>query len=200
MSITEGFSSTADRESQITEQLRGLSEELRRAVRYDLLLDAITVPALQQLNIEAAKERLSPLEITSDYRFLLPRYEKEVDLSPINKALYIFFLNHEEGIEFKRLSDYRDELMELYRQVGNRVSDDIIRESIDRLVNPLDNSINEKCARIKSAFAKCMDSYQLNYYAISKHSVRQVEGFSRIWYDRRRTITLPRELVVYDGG
>ena len=195
MSITEGFSSTADRESQITEQLRGLSEELRRAGRYDLLLDAITVPALQQLNIEAAKERLSPLEITSDYRFLLPRYEKEVDLSPINKALYIFFLNHEEGIEFKRLSDYRDELMELYRLVGNRVSEDIICETIDRLVNPLDNSINEKCARIKSAFAKCMDSYQLSYYAISKHSVRLVEGSNRIWYDRRRTITLPRELV-----
>ena len=195
MSITEGFSSTADRESQITEQLRGLSEELRRAGRYDLLLDAITVPALQQLNIEAAKERLSPLVITADYRFLLPRYEKEVDLSPINKALYIFFLNHEEGIEFKRLSDYRDELMELYRRVGNRVSEDIICETIDRLVNPLDNSINEKCARIKSAFAKCMDSYQLSYYAISKHSVRQVEGSNRIWYDRRRTITLPSKLV-----
>ena len=182
--------------TEITEQIRVLSEELRRAGRYDLLLDAITVPTLQQLNIEAAKERLSPLEITSDYRFLLPRYEKEVELSPINKALYIFFLNHEEGIEFKRLSDYRDELVELYRQVGNRVSDDIIRESIDRLVNPLDNSINEKCARIKSAFAKCMDSYQLNYYAISRHSVHQVEGSSRIWYDRRRTITLPRELVI----
>ena len=195
MNTAEGFSTTAERVSQITEQLRVLSEELRRAGRYDLLLEAITVPALQQLNIEAAKERLSPLEITSDYRFLLPRYEKEVELSPINKALYIFFLNHEEGIEFKRLSDYRDELMTLYRKVGNRVSEDIICESIERLVNPLDNSINEKCARIKSAFAKCMDSYQLSYYAISKHSVRQVEGSNRIWYDRRRTISLPRELV-----
>ena len=195
MNKAEGFSSTAERVSQITEQLRVLSEELRRAGRYDLLLDAITVPALQQLNIEAARERLSPLEITSDYRFLLPRYEKEVELSPINKALYIFFLNHEEGVEFKCLSDYREELIALYRKVGNRVSDDIICESIERLVNPLDNSINEKCARIKSAFAKCMDSYQLSYYAISKHSVRQVEGSNRIWYDRRRTITLPREFV-----
>ena len=180
---------------QLTSQLRVLSEELRRAGRYDLLLEAITVPALQQLNIEAAKERLSPLVITSEYRFLLPKYEKEVELSPINKALYIFFLNHEEGVEFKCLSDYREELIDLCRKVGNRVSDDIICESIERLVNPLDNSINEKCARIKSAFAKCMDSYQLNYYAISKHSVRQVEGSNRIWYDRRRTITLPRELV-----
>lgn len=195
MSTAEVLSTTAERVSQITEQLRSLSEELRRAGRYDLLLDAITVPALQQLNIEAARERLSPLVITGDYRFLLPRYGKEVELSPINKALYIFFLNHTEGIEFKCLSDYREELMALYRKVGNRVSEDIIRESIDRLVNPLDNSINEKCARIKSAFAKCTDSYRLSYYAISRHSVRQVEGSTRIWYDRRRTVTLPRGLV-----
>ena len=122
MNTAEGFSTTAERVSQITEQLRVLSEELRRAGRYDLLLEAITVPALQQLNIEAAKERLSPLVITADYRFLLPRYEREVELSPINKALYIFFLNHREGIEFKSLSDYREELMALYRKVGNRVS------------------------------------------------------------------------------
>lgn len=61
MNTAEGFSTTAERVSQITEQLRVLSEELRRAGRYDLLLEAITAPALQQLNIEAAKERLSPL-------------------------------------------------------------------------------------------------------------------------------------------
>ncbi len=73
MNTAEGFSTTAERVSQITEQLRVLSEELRRAGRYDLLLEAITVPALQQLNIEAAKERLSPLVITADYSFLLPR-------------------------------------------------------------------------------------------------------------------------------
>lgn len=74
MSIVD--SSTSEKVSQIAEQLRVLSEELRRAGRYDLLLEAITVSALQQLNIEAAKERLSPLVITSDYRFLLPDYEK----------------------------------------------------------------------------------------------------------------------------
>lgn len=51
--------------TEITEQIRVLSEELRRAGRYDLLLDAITVPALQQLNIEAAKERLYPLDFSS---------------------------------------------------------------------------------------------------------------------------------------
>lgn len=183
---------------EIAAQLHALIEGLHRAGRYDLLLDAITVPVLQQLNIITAKERLSSLVITKDYRFLLPKYDKEVELSPINKALYLLFLRHEEGINFKCLSDYRDELTDIYRKVTNRVSDDTIAESIDRLVNPLDNSINEKCARIKAAFAKCMDEYQLRYYIITKHSVREIAGTSRVWFDRKKVITLPRELVEFE--
>ena len=184
MSIVD--SSTSEKASQIAEQLRVLSEELRRAGRYDLLLEAITVPALQQLNIEAAKERLSTLVITSDYRFLLPNYEKEVELSPINKALYIFFLNHEEGVEFKCLSDYREELIALYRKVGNRVSDDIICESIERLVNPLDNSINEKCARIRAAYVGQFDDYMAKSYYIDGP-----RGYAK-------KIALPRNMVVWE--
>lgn len=119
-------------------------------------------------------------------------------MSPINKALYLLFLNHEEGINFKCLADYREELTDLYRKVTNRVSDDTISDTIGRLVNPLDNSINEKCARIKAAFAKCMDEYQLRYYVITKHSVREIAGTSRIWFDRKKVITLPRELVEFE--
>ncbi len=183
---------------EIVTQIRTLTESLHRAGRDDLLLEAITVPVLQHLNIVAARERLSPLVITSNYRFLLRKYDKEVEMSPINKALYLLFLNHEEGINFKCLADYREELTDLYRKVTNRVSDDTISDTIGRLVNPLDNSINEKCARIKAAFAKCMDEYQLRYYVITKHSVREIAGTSRIWFDRKKVITLPRELVEYE--
>ena len=109
-----------------------------------------------------------------------------MELSPINKALYIFFLNHREGIEFKCLSDYREELMALYRKVGNRVSEDIIRESIDRLVNPLDNSINEKCSRIRAAFLSEVDSSLLEQYIISGKS------------GEVKKIALSRDLVAWE--
>lgn len=186
----------------ITEQdikhLQTVINELKTAGRYDQLLSIVGVSALQQLNNEAAKARLSPLVITSDYRFLLPAYKKEVLLPPIHKALYILFLNHPEGIEYKRLVDYKEELTSLYRSIGTRINDQVIEKSIARLVSPLDNSINEKAARIKSTFALCMDEYQLSYYVIASHTVRHIEGSSRMWFERKKTITLPRELLTME--
>ena len=109
----------------------------------DLLLKAISVPVLEQLRIEAARATLSHLVITKDFRFILSDYvNKEVMLSPIHKALYILFLNHPEGIEFKNLVDYREELLTIYNKVGNRIDPDKIIETVNRLVNPLDNAIN----------------------------------------------------------
>lgn len=98
-------------------QVKTLSTQLLAEGRTDLLLKAISVPVLEQLRIEAARATLSPLVITEDYRFLLPNYgNREVQLSPIHKALYLLFLNHPEGIEFKNLVDHREELFALYRK------------------------------------------------------------------------------------
>ena len=86
--------------------IKKLSSQLLAEGRTDLLLKAISVPILEQLRIEAARATLSPLVITVDYRFLLPEFgNKEVQLSPNHKAIYMLFLNHPEGIEFKNLVD-----------------------------------------------------------------------------------------------
>ena len=99
----------------IAEELSALVKELLNAGRNDLLLRSIGVPVLEELRIEAAKRRLSRLLITKDYRFiLLDEQNKEVDLTPVHKAVYLLFLNHPEGIEFKKLRDYRDELLRYY--------------------------------------------------------------------------------------
>lgn len=180
------------------EKLHLLVNKTRQEGCYDLLLDAIGVPTLQQLNIIAARATLSRLVITHDFRFLLADYNLEVELSPIHKALYIFFLKHAEGVEFKHMVDYREELISIYKMMSNRVSEDILLNSVDRLVNPLDNAINEKCARIKAAFAKCMDQYQLGYYIISGSKRKVVDGMSKIWFERKKNICLPRELVSFE--
>ena len=70
-----------------------------------------------------------------------------------------------------------------------------IVESIDHLVDPLDNAINEKCSRIKRAFTALMDEYAASYYIISGHTQKHIAGSSRIWYERLKVITLPRGLV-----
>lgn len=180
------------------QRLKTIVAELKTTERYKELLDIIGISTLQQLNAEAAKSNLSPLVITKDYRFLLTAYKKEVLLPPIHKALYILFLNHPEGIEFKRLIDHRDELLGIYRKIGSRSDETVIRNTIDRLVNPLDNSVNEKCARIKATFAMCMNKYELSYYIISGHTMRRIEGSEKVWYERRKNILLPRELVTME--
>jgi hypothetical protein len=43
-----------------------------------------------------------------------------------------------------------------------------------------------------------MDEYTANYYIISGHTQKHVAGSSRIWYERLKVITLPRELVMYE--
>jgi hypothetical protein len=154
------------------------------------------VPLLEELRIEAARGRLSRLRITSDYRFILVDYNKEIELQPVHKAVYLLFLAHPEGIEFKRLADYREELTGYYTATAKGLDRDKIIEGVDHLVNPLDNAINEKCSRIKKVLLDMMDEYTASYYIISSHTQKHFEGSTRIWYERLKIITLPRELVI----
>lgn len=177
-------------------EVKRLVGQLRTEGRTDLLLHAIGVPLLEELRIEAAKGNLSRLVITKDYRFILEDDQKEVELQPVHKAVYLLFLAHPEGIEFKHLADYREELTRYYMATAKMMDKEKIIESVDHLVNPLDNAINEKCSRIKKVFLSLMDEYSASYYIISSHTQKHFAGSSRIWYERLKVITLPRELVV----
>ena len=177
-------------------ELKRLIEQLQAEGRHDLLLKAIGVPLLEELRIEAAKGRLSRLVITEDYRFILEDYHKEVELQPVHKAVYLLFLAHPEGIEFKRLANYREELTRYYMATAKIMDKEKVIESVDHLIDPLDNAINEKCSRIKKVFLELMDEYTASYYIISSHTQKHIAGSSRIWYERLKVITLPRELVV----
>lgn len=182
---------------EIAAELASSVRELIAVDRKDLLLRAIGTPLLEELRIEAAKAKLSRLLITKDYRFLLVDFgNKEIELQPVHKAVYLLFLAHPEGIEFKRLGEYREELTRYYMQTAKMMDKAKIMESVDHLVNPLDNAINEKCSRIKKVFLEMMDEYMASYYIISGHTQKHIAGSSRIWYERLKVIKLPRELVV----
>ena len=179
---------------EIALEVKRLTEQLMAEGRKDLLLKAIGVPLLEELRIEAAKGKLSKLVITEDYRFVLVDYNQEVELQPVHKAVYLLFLAHPEGIEFKKLSEYREELTDYYMATAKMMDKEKIIEGVDHLVNPLDNAINEKCSRIKKVFLELMDEYRASYYIISSHTQKHIAG--RVWYERLKVITLPRELVV----
>lgn len=182
---------------ELASQLHDIAIKLRAAGRNDLILSALGSSMLDELKAEAVRVHLSRLVITSDYRFLLPDIGNvEVDLQPVHKAVYLLFLNHPEGIEFKHLSEYKTELLQWYRKTAKMMDLGKIEESVDHLTNPLDNAINEKCSRIKRAFLDVMDEYSASYYIISGHARIHSPQTIKTWYKRLKVINLPRHLVV----
>ena len=134
------------------------------------------------------EDRLSRLVVTSDYRILLPDYnDMEIKMEPLVKAVYLLFLRHPEGILFKSLPDYRKELTEIYAKLRPMGLTDKALQSIEDVTNPLLNSINEKCARIRGAFLCLFDDRMAKSYYIDG---RRGEA---------KKIALPRELVVWEA-
>ena len=131
---------------------------------------------------------LSRLVVTKDFRILLPDYSNmEITISPLPKAVFLLFLKHPEGILFKHLQDYYEELLDIYKQISNRVIESNIESSIRDITDPTNNSINEKCARIREAFLKQFDvAYAKHYYITGKRG-------------EAKKITLPCELVDLQG-
>lgn len=124
---------------------------------------------------------LSRLVIDERYRIFLPDYNNiEIELNPLSKSLYIFMLRKPEGIIFKELSNYRNELIEIYSRVGNRLDMDQVKKSIYDLTDPRSNSINEKCSKIKEAFlSKIDDAIASHYYITGSRSQNKLIKLDR---------------------
>ena len=129
---------------------------------------------------------LPVLIISKDCRIFLGEKRKEVHMEPIVKAVYLLFLKHPEGIAFKCLPDYREELAEIYNKLRPMGLSDRALQSIEDVTNPLLNSINEKCARIRGAFLGEFDEYMAKYYYIKGKR------------GEAKKISLPRDLVVWE--
>ena len=124
--------------------------------------------------------------ITKDYRILLPDYhDMEIKMEPLVKAVYLLFLRHPEGILFKRLPDYREELTEIYMKLKPSGMSERTLHSIEDVTNPMLNSINEKCARIRGAFVSQFDDHMAKHYYI--------DGLR----GEAKRIALPRDFVVW---
>lgn len=168
-------------EDELDEKARKILEEIRNLqARY-----GITVEELD--SILGYDIRLSPVHITRNNRILLTDFDgKEVKLDRLSKAVYFLFLRHPEGIRYKELSGYREELLSIYLGLTGR--DDIhdINRSIDDLVDPLNNGINVKVSRIKSAFCSAVCDRVARFYYIDGPS------------GEAKKIQLDRDLVVWE--
>lgn len=171
-------------EEELTEEDEQLLEEIQarvtklhqRGIKQHLIEQFIkmTVPT-------------SHLEVTADARILLTDYDKEVQMLPIDKVVYIFYLRHPEGVSIKCLADHKEELMALYARVlGKEKLTDKQKASVELLCNPLDNSINEKLSRIRKSFCAVVHESVASHYV-----VQGMRG-------EERYIKIDEELIVAD--
>jgi hypothetical protein len=122
--------------------------------------------------IQNQNNTISKLVIDNQYRIFLPDYNNlEIEMGPLPKTVFLFLLNHPEGVLFKELRPHVNELVDIYAKVGNRIDMDQIRDSILELTDPRSNSINEKCSRIKEAFiSKITEELAENYFVTGNRS------------------------------
>ena len=88
-------------------------------------------------------------------------------MTPLPKAVFLLYLKHPEGIMFSYLPDFREELMDIYKKIkGPFFNESSAKKSIEDVTDPLSNSINEKCSRIREAFVSKFDEHLAKYYYI----------------------------------
>lgn len=160
-----------------------LLDEVKEKVRK---LKAYGVDETEIMAAMNEEELFPQLIVTEKYKLYLGDERREVHLEPLVKAVYLLFLKHPEGIMFKYLPDYREELMQIYVKLKPNGMNDRTLQSIEDVTNPLLNSINEKCARIRRAFVKEFDeSLAKNYFVTGERG-------------EVKKIALPRDLVVWE--
>lgn len=158
----EGSKDFADNEfctevQRLTEEIEDRVKKLRAYGLEETIIESIFLQ----------KPQLSRLVVTEDFRILLPDYNGlEIKMEPLPKAVYLLFLRHPEGIMFKYLPEFMAEFESIYMAITKRDDTSAIRQSIDRVLDPTNNSINEKCARIRAAFISRFDDRLARKYYI----------------------------------
>ena len=171
------------KDTKTNDELKQLMEELKYKMQR---LKEYGMSEKEILSSLHTDQQLPQLIITRNYRIFLGDEHREVHLEPLVKSVYLLFLKHPEGIIFKDLPDYRKELALIYNKVRPWGLTDRALKSIEDVTNPMLNSINEKCARIRRTFVSMLDSSVAEQYYI-----KGARG-------KAKKITLPRELVAWE--
>ena len=170
---------TNEKQSLYNELVEEVKEKVKKLIEYGMSEKEIA-------SLIHSEQPLLKLTVSRNYRIYLGEQRTEIRMEPLVKAVYLLFLRHPEGIAFKKLPMYRKELTKIYDRVRHWGLSVRALHSIEDVTNPLLNSINEKCARIRSAFVKEFDEgLAKNYFITGKRG-------------EAKKITLPRDLVVWE--
>ena len=112
----------------------------------------------------------TPVVIDAKCKLFFPQYShEEVKMSYLPKTVYIFFLLHPKGVEFKNMGPYFDKLYQIYQIVSEEknIEAQKIRRSLKNLMEPGNNRIYEICSVVRRALSKTLPAELIELYAIT---------------------------------
>lgn len=136
-------------------------------------------------------EVISRLVITPQAKIMLPDYNDiEISLTPKEKAVFFLYLKHPEGICFKNLPDYREELSMYYRRVTRSGSPEAICAAIDNLVLSISGDADVQRSRIRNAINKAFKDRFCEQYS-RYYTIEGSKG-------QPLKIQIPRDKVIWE--
>jgi hypothetical protein len=156
---------TADICHDCLELLREKGCEMTIIQQVLAIMESVRVRILFSQNF---KQNLQPsrLHITPEKKVFLTDYQNiEVRMTPLEKTLFLLYLNHPEGIYLHDLADHKNEIFNIYADLSGSGMLAEIHNRIDALTDVTSNSASEKISKIKIAFTKAIGrDLACNYY------------------------------------
>lgn len=133
--------------------------------------------------------KLSRLTITTAGKVILSDWAggTEVKMDDLTKALYFFYLRHPEGVALKELQTYEREILHYYMTITGRDDPQVIRNSVQNLLDPYSNNLNVCMSRIKKAFKDIVGDRIAKFYYVDGR------------YAGPRKIALDRDYVIWEN-
>lgn len=120
------------------------------------------------VNSQLIETRLTPEKLLIDSLRSVTIGEKSVTLDPLNKVVFIFFLQNLEGVETKHISMYSDELKRIYKEVRDNPN----LKTIDRMVAPENNTLRTVKRRLNLELVNQLGPNLAEYYILVRVEIR----------------------------
>lgn len=111
--------------------------------------------------------KLSKMKITRNGGIIMTDFgNTEIKMDHLTKMVYFFYLRHPEGVRFKEVDDYREELLHIYMGITGRDNPEEIRNSVTGHIAPYGSGLRISASRIKKAFRDQFGEKVAKFYCL----------------------------------